>query len=424
MALPDPLQLLPTRRARLRILAHTRHIVGVMLPLGAFVGLMVALALYGLSRFEPWVLRIGWRTRLTLLLPALGLLLTTAWLQTTGIGAVSLVQDLDLARSDPYQAFPLRRTLAKVVGCLLTIGFGGSAGVEGPGKWFGAAMGLQYHRVLRGSARYLGIVRRLARPPLVMARAGAAAALAAVFRAPLSGALMAAEHHGLLSAESLVPCLVSAASGYVVFSGFMGYEPLLPMPRAAFAVGPRELLWALPLGLACGVAATIYLRLHAFLTRLLARVPLGWRGLPAGLGLCLLALPSHLFWHDLPVTQGSGLELVQELVQGHALPAAAGAILALKMAATALTFAGGGIGGLWLPSLAMGAALGAVFDASLGLGATGYLTLVGAAAMAGATNESLLVPVVFLAETTAQAALVVPALIAATVSYLVVRERN
>ncbi|WP_306600815.1 chloride channel protein [Geothrix sp. 21YS21S-2] len=414
--------LLPTRTTRLRFLAHTRHIVGVMLPLGAAVGLLVALALFCLERFEPWIQHLGGRTRLTLLLPAAGLFLTTAWLRLTRLGEVSLARDLDLARTDPYQAFPFLRSLGKVVGCALTIGFGGSAGIEGPGKWFGAAMGLQYHRVLRTSANYLGVVRRLARPPLVMARAGAASALAAVFRAPLSGALMAAEHHGHLAAESLIPCLVSAASGYVVFSGLMGYEPLLPLPRGMLPLRARELAWALGLGLLCGLAATLYLRVRKALDALLGRSPLLWRGLAAGTGLCLLALPGHLLFHDLPVTQGGGLELIKALLQGGTLPGHATAYLVLKLAATALTFAGGGIGGLWLPSLTMGCALGTAFDGFLHLGTQGYLTLVGGAAMAGATNESLLVPVVFLAETTGQAALVVPALVATTVSYVVVRE--
>ena len=414
--------LLPTRTTRLRMLAHTRHIVGVMLPLGAGVGFLVAMALYGLEKFEPLVASVGWRTRLTLLLPALGLFFTTSWLKLTGIGEVSLVKDMDLARVDPYLAFPFWKSLGKVVGCVFSIAFGGSAGVEGPGKWFGAAMGLQYHRVLRSSSKYLGMVRRLARPPLVMARAGAASALAAVFRAPLSGALMAAEHHGQLAAESLIPCLVSAASGYVVFSGIMGYEPLLPLPRAAFPVRARELFWALLLGLLCGLSGTLYARMQRGFKRLLERTPLLWRGLAAGIGLCLLALPGHFLFHDLPITQGGGLDLVEALLKGDPLPSAALCFLALKMTATALTFAGGGIGGLWLPSLTMGAALGTAFDGFLDLGTHGYMTLVGASALAGATHESLLVPVVFLAETTGQAALVVPALIATTVSYVVMRE--
>jgi CIC family chloride channel protein len=423
---PETLRgLIPTRTSRLRMLAHTRHIVLVTLPLGAGTGFLVALALKGLGSFEPMVLRVGGETRLTILLPAIGLFLTTAWLSVTGIGEVSLFKDLDLAHRNPYRVFPFLASLGKVVACALTIGFGGSAGVEGPGKWLGAALGLQYHRFLRAASARLPFFRHLARPVLVMVRSGAAAALAAVFRAPISGALMAAEHKGRLMSESLVPCLVASASGYVCFAAVMGHAPLLPLPKVyPYTLRLREIAWALLLGLGCGVAATSYLWLKSRLQNALAHLPLLGRGLAAGVGLSLLALPSHFLWKDLPVTQGGGLEMIQHLIQGNVLPREAVLFLALKLAATALTFAGGGLGGLWLPSLAMGAALGAALDGILGIGQTGYLTMVGASAMAGATHGTLLVPVVFLAETTGQAALVVPTLIATTVSYLLVREAS
>jgi CIC family chloride channel protein len=411
--------------SRLRLLAHSRHIIAVTLPLGAATGFLVGLALKGLGSFEPMVLRVGGRTGLTILLPAIGLFLTTAWLTVTGIGEVSLLKDMDIAAKNPYSVFPFRGSLGKVVACVLTIAFGGSAGIEGPGKWFGAALGLQYHRLLRVASSRFKHVRHLARPALVMVRAGAAAALAAVFRAPISGALMAAEHKGNLDATALIPCLVASASGYVAFSRIMGHAPLLPLAQSyPYQLRLREIFWALFLGMACGVAATTYLWLKARLQHHLERMPLLWRGAAAGAGLSLLALPSHFLFHDLLVTQGGGLELIQHLINGGTLPREAALFLALKLCATALTFAGGGVGGLWLPSLAMGAAVGAACDGLLGIGSTGYLTLVGASAMAGATHGTLLVPVVFLAETTGQAALVVPALIGTAVSYLMVREAS
>jgi CIC family chloride channel protein len=417
--------ILPTRNRRLRLLAHTRQIVGVMLPLGAGIGFLVALALRGLGDFSPLVLQEGGKTHLTILLPAIGLGLTTAWLSLTRIGEVSLFKDMDLARKDPYRVFPFRASIAKVVACALTIGFGGSAGVEGPCKWFGAALGLQYHRLLRAASRRFSLFRRLARPPLVMVKGGAAAALSAVFRAPIAGALMAAEHNGKLDPEALIPCLVAAASGFVFFASIMGHEPLLPMPHILVRLyGTREILWALLLGFACGLAANSYRWFQERLRKWLRPIPFHWRGLAAGAGLSLLALPGHFLWPDLPITQGGGLELIHHLLVGDPLANQAIFFLALKLAATALTFAGGGIGGLWLPSLAMGAAVGAAFDGWFGLGQTGYMTLVGASAMAGATHGTLLVPVVFLAETTGQAALVVPALIGTTVSFLVARERR
>lgn len=417
--MPQTLLSSPTRR--LRILAHTRRLVGIMLPLGAGVGLVVAFALRGLGSFEPWVSRLGGQTHLTLVVPAIGLFLVTLWLSVTGIGEVSLFKDLDLAHHSPHEVFPFWRSLAKVGACAMTIGFGGSAGVEGPGKWLGSALGLQAHRLVSAFARVIPLARRLLAPASVMTRAGSASALAAVFRAPLSGALMAAEIDGRLHAEALVPCLFSAAAGFMVFSGWVGLKPLLPVARAYHA-DYAEIYWAVLLGLVCGLAASSFLWLKAKLRAWLDPVPLRWRGLVAGLGLALLALPSHYLWQGFPVTQGGGLELVTHLLRGETLSQQAILFLALKLAATALTLAGGGIGGIWLPSLAMGASVGAAFDGWLGLGQPGYMTLVGGAAFAGATHGTLLVPVVFLAETTAQAALVVPALIATGVAYLIVRE--
>ena len=116
--------LFPSRRQRLRLLVHSRRIVGVMLPLGVGIGFLFALALQGLESFEPWVARMGGRTHSLILLPGIGLFLATLFLRVTRIGEVSLFKDLDLARKDPYQVFPFWPSLGKVAACTLTIGFG------------------------------------------------------------------------------------------------------------------------------------------------------------------------------------------------------------------------------------------------------------------------------------------------------------
>jgi CIC family chloride channel protein len=405
------------------MLAHGRRLIGIMLPLGALTGLCVAFVLKALERFEPWVGPDAERIHLSLWLPAIGLFLTALLLNRTRIGEVSLSKDLDIARRNPYEAFPLWKSVIKLLGCAFTIGFGGSAGVEGPGKWFGSALGLQAHRSLKAMSGLHASGRRLLAPARVIVMAGSAAALASVFRAPLTGALMAAEHEGQLHPKAMVPCLVSSASGYLVFSAIMGLEPLLPMARA-YHLQFGEILWALLLGVACGVAAALFIGAEAQMGRVLAPLSLLWRGCVAGLGLALLALPAHVFWHGAPVTQGGGLDLVVRLLRGDTTSSQAILFFALKLFATALTFAGGGIGGKWLPSITMGAAIGAAFDALLGLHQPGLMTLLGASAMAGAVHQSLLIPVVFLAETTAQAALVVPALLGTTVAYILAQERS
>jgi CIC family chloride channel protein len=411
----DPLAL-PSRLRGLRMVAQARRLALAVLPMGAAIGLVAALGLSGLEHMQSLLQGHRWRGLLLVGTPFVGLALTGLWLHVSRLGEVSLVKDLALARSRPLEAFGLWPSLGKAWACVLTIGFGGSAGVEGPAKWLGAAMGVQFHGGLRWVARRVPQARRLLAQPGVVVMAGSAAALAAIFRAPLSGALLAAEHEGELSAAEAAPALVASATGYLAFIALRGNAPLLGTP-SSYHLQVREIFWALPLGLACAVAASVFRRLLRFGRHHLRPLSLPLRGAIAGFGLVLLALPGAWLWPGLPITQGGGLDLVAHLLRGEALPSQALAFLALKLAATALTFAGGGVGGTWLPSVAMGAALGAAFDAWAGLGQPGLFALVGASAFAGAVHRTLLAPVVFLAETTGQAALVVPALVATVAAF-------
>lgn len=406
----------PSRTRSLRVLAQARRLALAVLPLGACIGLVAAFALTGIEGFERLLSSQHFPSVAMTLTPMAGLALTGLWLRYSGLGPVSLSKDLAQARLHPLGAFRLRPSLGKALACALTIGFGGSAGVEGPARWLGAAVGAQFHRLLRGLARRFHGARRLLAQPGAVVMAGSAAALAAVFRAPLSGALLAAEQEGNLAAVRAVPALAASASGFLVFIAFRGTAPLFGAVRNYHLVA-REIFWALPLGLACALAARFYRRLLGFGRERLAKMPLPLRGALAGLGLLVLALPGAWLWPGLPVTQGGGLELIAHLLRGGTPSSQALVFLALKLAATALTFAGGGVGGTWLPSVTMGAALGAAFEAWAGLGQPGLFVLVGASAFTGAVHRSLLTPVVFLAETTGQAALVVPALVATVAAF-------
>ena len=88
-----PKTFLPSPTQRLRMLAHTRRLGGIMLPFGAAIGLAVALALRGLGFVGPWVGRVRGETYPTVVIPATGLFLVTLWLSSTGIGEVSLFKD-------------------------------------------------------------------------------------------------------------------------------------------------------------------------------------------------------------------------------------------------------------------------------------------------------------------------------------------
>lgn len=416
--------LLPPRRLRLRLLAHSRRIVLALVPLGLLMGLVMTGLLLGLERhLAPGLDSLGRRAGLIWILPGLALAAATAWLAGTRTGPVSLFEDLDLAKRSPYEAFPFWRSMAKVVGCGFTIGLGGSTGLEGPAKWLGAAVGVQFHRILHGMALRWRVFRRLKAQPLTMVVAGASAAVAVVFRAPLSGALFAVEHDGQVVHEELIPSVVAAASAYMVWVAFAGMAPLIPLART-YRLEAKDLLWALPVGLCCGLGASLFLAIRAGLTRALARYPLAWRGLLGGTGLVLLALPGHVFFHDLPITQRGGLELVLRVLGGGETHQAAILFSALKILATALTLAAGGVGGMWICAVAMGAALGGFLQGWMLPGSPGLIPMLAGVAFAGAVHEVLLVPVVFLAETTGDPGLVVPGLLAVTVALLVRREHR
>lgn len=409
------------KRRNLRVLAHGRRILFLMLPLGAFTGWMMGLAVAAYLALFEWFRESLTRNHLVLLLPLIGMPLATTILALGGIGDVTLAEDIEISHKDPYRAFPFRESFIKVLACFATIFLGGSAGLEGPGKWFGAAIGLQCHRLVRSLSRRLQFFRRLLMDAHTMVACGAAGALASVFRAPLSAALFAAEHDGTLRSLNLVPTLVASASGYLVFAAMMGHQPLLTLTRP-YTLAWHEIWMALPLGLACGLGSSFFSAAQATFRRRLAWIPLPLRGLAGGVGLVVLMLPGHLLLPGIPVARGGGVELVNHLLMAPPDLRMALIFLGVKILATALTLGSGGIGGTWLPAVAMGACLGSAFDAWFLPGYPGLLTMLGATAFAGAFNETMLVPVVFLAETTAQAALVVPALVATAVAYLVARE--
>jgi len=409
------------RQRNLRLLAHSRRIVFVMLPLGAFTGWMMGLAVKAYGASFHWVDTHLVSNHLVLLLPLIGLPLATMLLDFSGAGEVSLSEDVHLSRENPFQAFPFRASLVKVAACFATIFLGGSAGLEGPAKWFGASIGLQCHRLMSWLARPFRLFRRLKAEAGTMVVAGAAGAISSVFRAPLAAALYAAEHEGVLQTRTLIPTLVAAAAGYLVFAAMVGHAPLLALPRD-YALRWREVWMAIPLGIACGLVSTFFGAATALFRRRLAWIPLRWRGFAGGLGLALLMLPGHFLVPHIPTIRGSGVEMVNHLIQTPADLRMALIFLGIKVIATALTLGCGGIGGTWLPAVCMGACLGSAFDAAWLPGYPGLLTMLGATALAGAFNGTILVPVVFLAETTAQAPLVVPALVATTVAYLVARD--
>ncbi len=251
----------------------------------------------------------------------------------------------------------------KGIASIITIGSGGSAGREGPAMQIGAGIG----SLLATRWKLSDWERR------ILLLAGAGAGLGAVFRAPLGGAMFAVEvlySTTAMEFTALGPVCVAAVVGYTVFVSVFGGQPMFGLPSTpdpatgvlpcAFN-GAHELPFYFVFGLLCVGVAWIFVRVSgAFTDRIFAPLPLPRVIKPAfgGLGVGLLALAY-------PQVMAGGYGWVQKaILQSPDLPWATMAMLVLcKILATSFTTASGGSGGLFAPSLFIGAMLGGAFGA-------------------------------------------------------------
>jgi CIC family chloride channel protein len=251
--------------------------------------------------------------------------------------------------------------------------------------------------------------------------AGAAAGIAAIFRAPLTGAIMGVESpfKNDLAHEALIHGLVASATSYATFICFRPADPYFPI-SFRYQFNLPDLWICLPLGLAGGLLSHLFLGLLRRLKELWSL----WHAsrmvklTAGGIAVSLIALSSNALLGS-PVTLHSGLPVANQLLNGKFTANAALVILLVKLLATAFTFGSGGVGGLFVPSATIGAALGAAFDAVFHPGQPGVFTLIGIAAFTGASYNSLLFSAVFVAEASGSPALVVPSLVASCTAFLV-----
>ena len=248
--------------------------------------------------------------------------------------------------------------------------------------------------------------------------AGAAAGIAAIFKAPATGAIFAIEvpFQEELARRMLLPALVAAATGYLALVAINGTTPLFPVhgsPPFSFT----DLAGAALVGLAAGGGARVF---AAMLRRAKHLATLGHRS--ARIVVCgatiaaLFAIGRGLTGQSLVLTPGYGV--VTWALDPRRSVALLLAVLVLRCLATSTTVAGGGVGGLFVPLVVVGALLGRAFGAAVGSTDSLFL-VIGIAAFLGAGYRVPLAAIVFVAETTGRPGFVVPGLIAAVVAELV-----
>src|SRR5580698_8077163 len=310
----------------------------------------------------------------------------------------------------------MRPFLPKLLAAITTVGSGGSAALEGPSIYGGAAIGSWLWTKLRR-------VRLSERDRRIMLICGAAAGMSAVFRAPLTGIVFALEmpYRDDLAHEALVPSLIASVVSFVTLSSFLGATPLFNFTGST-GFERRDLYWSALLGLIVGLVAMAFVitfrRARGFFVRW--RVP---HYVKLGLGGLLTALCGLLFLALYPgdlVPIGPNYEAVGAILSQHHGTAQLIVFSVLKLAATLFTLAAGGVSAMFVPLFLVGGSIGTAFGQSVVHSSSLDLyAAVGMASFIAAGYKTPLAAVVFVAEATGGHAFIVPALIGAAVAYAV-----
>lgn len=360
-------------------------------------------------------------------LPLLGLAIYRPLLTAAGIWAAWFlvkrarlpqgqnVPDVQVAVAKRNGVIRFMPVLARTIASAFTLGSGGSAGSEGPVAVLGAATGSILGRKLHFEARHLKI----------LVGCGAAAGIAGAFNAPFAGAFFALEEVlGSFSVGAFSPVVIASVVGALTVRPFLGGHPIFGSGVLATDTHPLESVMLYPLlGIACGLVSAWYGRAYLWCTSpdrpmpgpdwawpLLAGGATGLIGLASG-GLLIgnghLAIPAPIF---------GGIAWYALL-----------AICAAKIIATVITLGFGGSGGVFTPTLFIGAALGG------GLGVLGRAifpgqivdahawALVGMGGMVAGATRAPLTAIFIVFEMTDDYTYVVPLMIVAVIAYAVAR---
>jgi CIC family chloride channel protein len=300
----------------------------------------------------------------------------------------------------------------KLIASAITIGTGGSGGREGPAAQISAGFGSLLATWLRLSAQD----RRIA------VAAGMGAGIGAIFRAPLGGAVMAAEILYLhdLEVEAIIPGLIASIVGYTVFGTFYGFEPIFGAQPGIALESPIQLPYYAALGIACGLVGIVYAKAFYGLADAFHRLrtPRWIKPAIGGLAVGVIGLV-------LPEVLHTGYGWVQVGMSHELLGLPLWVVLILpfaKIVATGLSIGSGGSGGIFGPGMVIGGFVGAavwrlLFDVLPGVPPDpAPFVIVGMMALFGGIAHAPLAVMLMVAEMTGNLSLLAPAMIAVALS--------
>lgn len=354
---------------------------------------------------------------------AAGLLVTKLAPEAAGHGTDGAIASFHHGKGLMRRRIPFIKAIASA----LTIGAGGSGGREGPiaqiGAGFGSMLADWMHLGTRG--------RR------VLLAAGIGAGVGAIFRAPLAGAVFAAEvlyRDEDLETDVLLPATIAAIVGYSVFGLWFGFGHLFGGTAGLTFSSPLELLPYTVLALVCVAAAALYTGVFYGTEKAFQRLPLPvWLrpalGGAATGGLALLLLLATGDRTSLSV-MGAGYGILERAMSSNVQAVGVGmlALIAVgKILSTSLSIGSGGSGGVFGPSMVIGGCLGGVvgwgFHAVVPQAAPhpGAFVIVGMAGFFTAAANTPISTVIMVSELTGNYQLLVPAMWVAALAMLLGR---
>ncbi len=294
----------------------------------------------------------------------------------------------------------------KAVASAITIGSGGAAGREGPTALMSAGIG----------AIYATLGKRSDEDRRLLVLVGMAAGLAAIFRSPIGTAIFAIEvlyADMEFEAAALLYTMLGSLVAYVINGWFVGWQPLFQVPAGLSVPKFADYIFYAVLGVGSGVVATLLPAVFYGLRDLFHKIPLPPHIKPA-IGGFLVGVMALV----LPQVLGGGYGWIQEAMNGRLSAMLLLALIFAKMLAFALSVSSGGSGGVFAPSLFVGAMAGG-FMAELFHQPPAAFVVVGMAAVFGGAARVPIATLLMVTEMTGGYLLLVPAALAVMLSYLV-----
>jgi chloride channel protein, CIC family len=393
----------------------------LFLVLSIFIGVLSGLLVVSFRIAIEWIkiLTLGsaphaGQFRL-LLVPALAGLFVAALVQLFFPGARGSGVNQTKAALYIYNGYiSFKTVIGKFITSALAIGCGHSLGPEDPSLQIGAGVASMV-------ARRLNLSRQRLR---LFAPIGAAAGLAAAFNAPISAILFVIEEViGQWSAAVLGSIVLSAISSVVVARWFWGSEPIFRIPPITLR-DPRELIAYAVLGVVGGFAALIFSKSLGYLRPRLRALPHWTHYCQSGIAGLLVGL---IGFFGFAQVMGPGYEVIDQAMHGQFAWKLLLALALFKILATTLSFSSGTPGGMFAPTLFIGAMLGASVGSFEKLffphltGTVGAYALVGMGVLFAGFLRAPLTSVFMVLEVSGNYSIILPVILANMIAYLISR---